>query len=112
VLELDADKFRFDPAYPDVATKRGADFVLNRNPLVRSWPQRQGEAQGPRRHRACACLPRPVSIRSRWMVVFVETAWENWAFAGGRLLPRRVTGPAVTRRETGLVAWRAGAITT
>jgi phenylpyruvate tautomerase PptA (4-oxalocrotonate tautomerase family) len=20
------------------------------------------------------------------MVVFVETAWENWAFAGGRLL--------------------------
>jgi hypothetical protein len=33
------------------------------------------------------------------MVVFVETAWENWAFAGGRLLLRRVTGPAVTRRE-------------
>ena len=28
VLELGADDFRFDPAYPDLASPRGADFVL------------------------------------------------------------------------------------
>jgi phenylpyruvate tautomerase PptA (4-oxalocrotonate tautomerase family) len=84
VLELDADNFRFDAAYPDVATKRSADFVL----IEILWSV--GRSVNVKRKlladivRALAAAPGldPEQV----MVVFVETAWENWAFAGGRLL--------------------------
>ena len=84
VLELDAENFRFDAAYPDVATKRGADFVL----IEILWSV--GRSVKVKRKvladivRALAAAPGldPEQV----MVVFVETAWENWAFAGGRLL--------------------------
>jgi phenylpyruvate tautomerase PptA (4-oxalocrotonate tautomerase family) len=84
VLELDAVDFRFDATYPDVATKRSADFVLieilwsvGRNvkvkrKLVADIVQALAAAPG--------LDPEQV------MIVFVETAWENWAFASGRLL--------------------------
>ena len=84
VLELDADNFRFDAAYPDVATKRSADFVL----IEILWSV--GRSVKVKRKlladivRALAAAPGldPEQV----MIVFVETAWENWAFAGGRLL--------------------------
>ena len=83
VLELDADNFRFDAAYPDVATKRSADFVL----IEILWSV--GRSVKVKRKlladivRALAAAPGldPEQV----MIVFVETAWENWAFAGGRL---------------------------
>lgn len=84
VLELDADSFRFDAAYPDVATKRSADFVL----IEILWSV--GRSVKVKRKlladivRALAAAPGldPEQV----MIVFAETAWENWAFAGGRLL--------------------------
>ena len=84
VLEFDADNFRFDAAYPDVATKRSADFVL----IEILWSV--GRSVKVKRKlladivRALAAAPGldPEQV----MIVFVETAWENWAFAGGRLL--------------------------
>ena len=84
VLELDADNFRFDAAYPDVATKRSADFVL----IEILWSV--GRSVKVKRKlladivRALAAAPGldPEQV----MIVFVETAWENWAFVGGRLL--------------------------
>ena len=84
VLELDADNFRFDAAYPDVATKRSADFVL----IEILWSV--GRSVKVKRKlladivRALAAAPGldPEQV----MIVFVETAWENWSFAGGRLL--------------------------
>jgi phenylpyruvate tautomerase PptA (4-oxalocrotonate tautomerase family) len=83
VLELDAGDFRFDNNYPDVATSRSADFVLieilwsvGRSVKVR----KKLLAELMERLRAQGLDPENV------MVVFKETSWENWSFAGGRLL--------------------------
>lgn len=83
VLELDADDFRYDPGYPDAATPRGDDFVLIeilwsvgrsvkvKKPLLAGLMQRLS---------ALGLDPEHV------MVCFKETGWENWSFAGGRLI--------------------------
>ena len=83
VLELDAADFRFDPSYPNAASKRGEDFVLIevlwsvgrsvkvKKKLLADLMSRL-EAQG--------LNPEHV------MLCFKETAWENWSFAGGRLI--------------------------
>jgi phenylpyruvate tautomerase PptA (4-oxalocrotonate tautomerase family) len=83
VLELDADDFRFDAGYPDVATPRGEEFVL----IEILWSvgrsvkvKKKLLAELMDRLRAAGLDPENV------MVVFKETAWENWAFAGGRIL--------------------------
>ncbi|HEU4623092.1 MAG TPA: tautomerase family protein, partial [Burkholderiaceae bacterium] len=83
VLELSEDDFRFDPQYPDVANARTNDFVL----IEILWS-----------------VGRSVKIKKKFldhlmtglaaqgldpeqvMVCFKETAWENWSFAGGRLI--------------------------
>ncbi|MFZ6751090.1 tautomerase family protein [Undibacterium sp. Ren11W] len=83
VLELDAEDFRFDTGYPDVAGARNTDFVL----IEILWS-----------------LGRSVKVKKEFlsflmqefskkniqpenvMLVFKETQWENWSFAGGRLL--------------------------
>ena len=84
VLELDADHFRFDAGYPDVATARTADFVL----IEILWSV--GRSVKIKRKLAsdlAAALARDAKLDpENVMIVFVETAWENWAFAGGRLL--------------------------
>ena len=84
VLELDADRFRFDATYPDVATSRTADFVL----IEILWSV--GRSVKIKRKLAAditAALARDAGLDpENVMIVFVETAWENWAFAGGRLL--------------------------
>lgn len=83
VLELDADDFRFDAGYPDVATRRGDDFML----IEILWSvgrsvkvKKKLLAELMDRLRAAGLDPENA------MVVFKETAWENWAFAGGRML--------------------------
>jgi phenylpyruvate tautomerase PptA (4-oxalocrotonate tautomerase family) len=83
VLELDAADFRFDPGYPDVAGARTADFVL----IEILWSVGRSVKVKKKllldlmdRLRAAGLDPENV------MVVFKETAWENWAFAGGRIL--------------------------
>jgi phenylpyruvate tautomerase PptA (4-oxalocrotonate tautomerase family) len=83
VLELDADDFRFDTHYPDVATSRNGDFVL----IEILWSvgrsvkvKKKLLAELVERLRAAGLDPENA------MVVFKETSWENWAFAGGRLI--------------------------
>ena len=84
VLELDADRFRFDATYPDVATSRTADFVL----IEILWSV--GRSVKIKRKLVAditSALAREAELDpENVMIVFVETAWENWAFAGGRLL--------------------------
>lgn len=83
VLELDAADFRFDPGYPDVAGARTGDFVL----IEILWSVGRSVKVKKKllldlmdRLRTAGLDPENV------MVVFKETAWENWAFAGGRIL--------------------------
>jgi len=83
VLQLDADDFRFDSGYPDVAGARNGDFVLieilwSVGRSVKVKKKLLGELMD--RLRAAGMDPENV------MVVFKETGWENWAFAGGRIL--------------------------
>jgi phenylpyruvate tautomerase PptA (4-oxalocrotonate tautomerase family) len=84
VIELDADDFRFDPSYPDVGTARGEKFVL----IEILWSV--GRSVRIKRKLAADIVEvlarNPGLDREQVMIVFVETAWENWAFAGGRLL--------------------------
>ena len=83
VLELDAEDFRFDPGYPDLAAPRNEDFVL----IEILWSvgrsvkvKKKLLAELVERLRAAGLDPENA------MVVFKETSWENWAFAGGRLI--------------------------
>lgn len=83
VLELDAENFRFDAHYPDVQSSRNQDFVLieilfsvGRSVKVKKKILADLIAKLQRHHFD------PENV----MVCFKETAWENWSFAGGRLL--------------------------
>jgi phenylpyruvate tautomerase PptA (4-oxalocrotonate tautomerase family) len=83
VIELDSTDFRFDLRYPDAQADRTSDFVLievlwSVGRSVKVKKQMLGflmsslEAGG----------LKPENV----MVVFKETQWENWSFAGGRLI--------------------------
>lgn len=83
VLELDADDFRFDASYPDLTTPRNDDFVL----IEILWSV--GRSVKIKKKvlddiisglRGAGFNPENV------MICFKETAWENWAFGGGRLI--------------------------
>jgi len=83
VLELSDEDFRYDPGYPDVAGARGEDFVL----IEILWSAGRSVkvkkallADLMQRLQAAGRDPENV------MVCFKETTWENWAFAGGRLI--------------------------
>jgi phenylpyruvate tautomerase PptA (4-oxalocrotonate tautomerase family) len=83
VLELDADDFRFDPGYPDVAGARNDDFAL----VEILWSV--GRSVKVKRALLADLMARlsqagldPENV----MVCFKETTWENWSFAGGRLI--------------------------
>jgi phenylpyruvate tautomerase PptA (4-oxalocrotonate tautomerase family) len=84
VIELGEDDFRFDPGYPDVGTARGPKFVL----IEILWSV--GRSVRIKRKLAADIVEglskNPGLDREQVMIVFVETAWENWAFAGGRLI--------------------------
>jgi phenylpyruvate tautomerase PptA (4-oxalocrotonate tautomerase family) len=83
VLELDPADFRYDSHSPDVATTRTDDFVL----IEIVWSvgrsvkvKKKLLAELMDQLRASGFDPENV------MVVFKETGWENWSFAGGRIL--------------------------
>lgn len=84
VLELDGSDFRFDRSYPDVAGGRTEDFVLVQIVLSvgRSVKVKRkilaDLVEGLRRD--------PGLDPENVMVVFQETQWENWSFAGGRFI--------------------------
>jgi phenylpyruvate tautomerase PptA (4-oxalocrotonate tautomerase family) len=83
VLELDADDFRFDPGYPDLARPRTDDFVLIEIlwSVGRSVKVRRAMLEALMRGLSEAGFD-PENV----MVVFKETTWENWSFGGGRLI--------------------------
>jgi phenylpyruvate tautomerase PptA (4-oxalocrotonate tautomerase family) len=83
VLELDAADFRFDPTYPDAATARTEDFVL----IEILWSV--GRSVKIRKNLLAELMDRLRSAGldpENVMVVFKETSWENWVFAGGRMI--------------------------
>ncbi len=84
VLELAPGDFRYDPSYPDTATPRGTDFTL----IEILWSV--GRSVRVKRKLVAdivaALAEDPGLDPEHVMVVFHETVWENWAFAGGRLL--------------------------
>ena len=83
VLELEATDFRYDGRYPDIEGQpRGEGFVL-----VEILFSVGRSVKVKRRILAdlVAGLARDPGIApDHVMVVFKETQWENWAFAGGR----------------------------
>lgn len=83
VLELPPEDFVFDAHYPDTARPRGPDFVL----VELLWSvgrsvkvKRQMLAELVRLWEAAGL------DAEQLMLVIKETQWENWSFAGGRLL--------------------------
>ena len=83
VLELEPEDFRFDPHYPDVEGARDQDFVLIEVlwSVGRSVKVKKQFLQS-LMHGLAENDFKPEGV----MVVFKETNWENWAFAGGRLI--------------------------
>lgn len=81
VLELSPKDFRFDREYPDVQGSRSDDFVLIEILLScgRSVKVKK-QFLSHLMHQLSAKGHNPENI----MVVFKETRWENWSFAGGR----------------------------
>ncbi len=83
VLELDAEDFRFDLKYPDVATTRNDDFVL----IELLWSVgRSVKVKKKLLGELMDALAGAGLDTENVMVCFKETSWENWAFAGGRLI--------------------------
>jgi hypothetical protein len=83
VFELDAEDFRFDPAYPDVRTARTEDFVL----VEILWSVgRSVKVKKKLLEELMGMLSRAGLDTENVMVCFKETTWENWSFAAGRLI--------------------------
>jgi phenylpyruvate tautomerase PptA (4-oxalocrotonate tautomerase family) len=84
VLELEAEDFRFDDTYPDLTSPRTNDFILIE--ILFSV----GRSVKVKRKLIASVLDSlardPGANPENVMVVFKETAWENWAFGGGRIL--------------------------
>lgn len=83
VVALDADSLVVDPAYPDAATPRDERFAL----VEVLWSA--GRSVKIKRQ-LLAALAEALAARGldaeQLMLVFKETSWENWSFAGTRLL--------------------------
>ena len=84
VLELSPEDFRFDASYPDLANPRTDDFVLIEVLLS------TGRSVKVKRKIVADLI---ASLREspgldpdNVMLVFKETLWENWSFAGGRFI--------------------------
>ncbi|SHG57558.1 tautomerase family protein [Massilia sp. CF038] len=83
VLELDGDDFRYDASYPDVAGGRTDDFVL----IEILWSA--GRSVKVKKAMLADLMSRLAQAgfdTENVMVAFKETTWENWSFAGGRLI--------------------------
>lgn len=84
VLELGAEDFRFDPEYPDLSMRRTEDFVLIE--ILLSVGRSVKVKKKILADLIAALTKDPGLNAENVMVCFKETLWENWAFAGGRLL--------------------------
>jgi phenylpyruvate tautomerase PptA (4-oxalocrotonate tautomerase family) len=83
VFELSAADFRYDAGYPDVKTARNDDFAL----VEILWSVgRSVKVKKKLLADLMATLSRAGLDPENVMVCFKETTWENWAFAGGRLI--------------------------
>ena len=84
VLTPAADDLVVDPRYPDLASDRSADFVL----VEVLWSVgRSAKIKRKLVSDLTAALKTALRLDPEHvMIVFVETAWENWSFGGGRLL--------------------------
>ncbi len=82
VLELDAADFRYDPAYPDAKHPRDADFALIE--ILLSTGRSVKVKRKILADIVAALAKSPGLDPDNVFVVFKETLWENWAFAGGR----------------------------
>ena len=84
VIELAPEDFRFDPSYPDLQSPRSEDFVL----IEILWSVgRSVKVKRKLLTELMALLAESGLNPENVMVVFKETAWENWAFGGGRVIP-------------------------
>ena len=84
VLELDGDDFRYDESYPDAARPRDGDFILVE---ILFSVGRSVKVKKKILADILAALARdPGAHPENVMVVFKETLWENWSFAGGRFI--------------------------
>ena len=84
VLELSAEDFRYDGEYPDLTTPRDEGFVLIE---VLFSVGRSVKVKKKILADMMAALTRSPGLNpDNVMVCFKETQWENWAFAGGRLI--------------------------
>jgi len=81
VLELAPEDFRFDRHYPDVQGSRSDDFVLIE---VLLSVGRSVKVKKLFLAKLVESLVAAGHNPEDAMVVFKETLWENWAFAGGR----------------------------
>ena len=82
VLELDADDFRYDGEYPDLALPRTEDFVLIEILLSVG---RSVKVKRKILADIMAGVSRDPGLDPEHVMVgFKETQWENWAFGGGR----------------------------
>jgi len=84
VLELDAEHFRYDPSYPDLQRPRDGDFILIE--VLFSVGRSVKVKKAILAHLMAGLVEEPGLDPENVMVCFKETAWENWAFGGGRLL--------------------------
>lgn len=83
VFELEAEDFRFDPKYPDVKGERNEQFAL----VEILWSVgRSVKVKKKLLEELMATLARAGLDPENVMVCFKETTWENWSFAGGRLI--------------------------
>jgi phenylpyruvate tautomerase PptA (4-oxalocrotonate tautomerase family) len=83
VIELEAEDFLFDPKYPDVKTERSEQFAL----IEILWSVgRSVKVTKKLLEELMETLAGAGIDTEHVMVCFKETAWENWAFAGGRLI--------------------------
>ena len=84
VLELNADDFRFDTSYPDLASPRTDDFVLIE--ILLSVGRSVKVKKQILAHLIAGLSKAPGLEPDNVMVCFKETSWENWSFGGGRLI--------------------------
>jgi phenylpyruvate tautomerase PptA (4-oxalocrotonate tautomerase family) len=84
VLVPGGNRLRYDARYPDLPQPRSDRFVL----IEILWSVgRSVKVKRALADRIATDVAARAEIdRNDVMIVFVETAWENWAFAGGRLL--------------------------
>jgi phenylpyruvate tautomerase PptA (4-oxalocrotonate tautomerase family) len=84
VLELAAEDFRYDNHYPDLSRPRTGDFLLIE--ILLSVGRSVKIKKKILADIMAALAENPQVDAENVMVVFKETQWENWSFAGGRLL--------------------------